>query len=142
MSGANIDLLMGIWDKFIEDSNKTPPFQDHQDLYSTIDSGSLGNIPWEHFKAMYTGDLSAARPIPDWIMTPHEVWYQNPRKVIHDLLANTDFNGEFDYVPYQEYSHVDNKGHWNDFMSGNWAWKQAVRCVIPFFLSFLINIFQ
>ena len=130
MSGANIDLLMNIWDKFTEETDDTSPFRDHKDLYSTIDSGSLGDIPWEHFKATYTGDIPRTGTIPTWMTTPHEVWYRSPRKVIHDLLANTDFNGEFDYTPYREYSHDDNKRRWGDFMSGNWAWEQAVRWLI------------
>ena len=55
----------------------------------------------------------------------YKVWFRNPRTLIHNILSNPDFDGEFDYAPVQEY---DVKGnHWfENFMSGNWAWKQAV----------------
>ena len=34
---------------------------------------------------------------------PYDVWYHDPRLLIHNLLANRDFNGEFDYTPFREF---------------------------------------
>jgi hypothetical protein len=39
---------------------------------------------------------------------------------------NADFNGEIDISPFQEYD-ADNNHRYQNFMSGNWVWKQAVR---------------
>ena len=40
------------------------------------------------------------------------------------MLENPDFAEHFDYAPHQQY---DTKGrHYENFMSGDWAWKQAV----------------
>jgi len=32
-----------------------PPFQNHRDLYDTIDSNPLGNTPWESFSLRFNG---------------------------------------------------------------------------------------
>ena len=45
------------------------------------------------------------------------------------MLSNPDFEGKIDYAPVQEY---DSKGahRFQNFMSGNWAWKQAVNAIL------------
>ncbi|KAF7969588.1 hypothetical protein HWV62_26903 [Athelia sp. TMB] len=53
-----------------------------------------------------------------------EVWYRDPRELIKNLLSNPDFDGEFDYSPFHEYD-GDGNHHFQDFMSGDWAWHQA-----------------
>jgi len=62
------------------------------------------------------------------MMAQHEVWFWDPLMLVHNMLSNPDFKDEFDYAPFQEYDGPDN--HWfQDFMSGNWAWKQCVGSV-------------
>jgi hypothetical protein len=46
-------------------------------------------------------------------------------KYKHTLLSNLDFRSNFDYAPFQECT-TDGTHHFQDFMSGNWAWTQAV----------------
>ena len=41
------------------------------------------------------------------------------------MISNPDFTGEFDFTPYQGYS-TDGQHWFEDFMLGDWAWKQAV----------------
>jgi hypothetical protein len=43
------------------------------------------------------------------------------------LLSNPDFKSDYDYTPFQE-STTNETHHFQDFMSGNWAWTQAVSC--------------
>lgn len=57
--------------------------------------------------------------------TEYELWYRDPRKVIHNILANPDLVDGIDYVPYREFQ--DGKRRYCDFMSGDWAWEQCVR---------------
>jgi hypothetical protein len=52
----------------------------------------------------------------------------------HNILANPDYKDEIDYVPFREYDTSDSTRRWKDFMSGDWAWQQAVR------LSYLYGI--
>ena len=54
----------------------------------------------------------------------YDVWYRNPWLLIHKLLANWDFYGEFDYIPFREFD-AQKRRRWQDFMSGDWAWKEA-----------------
>lgn len=43
---------------------------------------------------------------------------------MHNLLANRDFNGDFDYAPFQEFD-TGKRQRYQDFMSGDWAWNEA-----------------
>ena len=60
--------------------------------------------------------------------TKYQLWYRNPRAIIHNNLANPDLVNNIDYVPYREF--VGGKQRYSDFMSGDWAWDQ---CVCIFF---------
>ena len=70
-----------------------------------------------------------ARPpanVPSWMDKNYDVWYRDPKVLIKNIIANTDFDGEFNYAPYCEFS-PDGSQRYQNFMSGNWAWDQAVR---------------
>ena len=54
----------------------------------------------------------------------YQVWYRDPRKVIHNIFTNPDLADGIDYIPYHEFK--DGKRRYSDFMSGDWAWKQCV----------------
>lgn len=55
----------------------------------------------------------------------YDVWYRDPLQIVRNMLANPDFNGEMEFAPYRDYT-ADNKRYWKNFMSGDWAWNQAV----------------
>ena len=95
-------------------------------IYGTIDATSLGDTPWNHFNLNYLGEQNENRP--SWQMDNFTVWFCNPLTVIHNLLFNSDFDGGFDYSPFQECD-KDNNHQYENFMSRNWCWKQAV-CLI------------
>ncbi|KAI6132289.1 hypothetical protein EV401DRAFT_2053882 [Pisolithus croceorrhizus] len=57
----------------------------------------------------------------------YEVWYQDPREVIHGILASSEFTDSLDYVPYREYDASNDQRRWQDFMLGDWAWEQVDR---------------
>ena len=42
------------------------------------------------------------------------------------MLANPDFNGEFDYASYVEIG-KNGQWRWGDFFSANFAWHHSVR---------------
>ena len=81
-------------------------------------------MPWENFSVRYNG-IRPEGDVPSWMDTGYKVWYHNPCTLIHDILSNLDFDGEFDYAPLQEHDMHGNH-QFENFMSGNWAWKQAV----------------
>ena len=99
------------------------PFATHKDLYSTIDATNLGDAPWHHFNVNHQGEKSTNTP--PWQSEDFAVWFRNPLTVLHNLLSNPDFDGVFDYSPFQE-RNKENNHRYENLMSGNWSWKQAV----------------
>ena len=59
----------------------------------------------------------------------HDVWHRNPREVIKDILARKDLEGHFNYAAYREIN--GQQRQYGNMMSGDWAWDQSVRPVIP-----------
>lgn len=121
---AQIDALMDIWASKSPDHE--PPFVDHKDLYQTIDNITLGDVPWKSLSVSYGGTIAEGEDVPPWVRSEYEVWYRDPLAVLKNQLANPDFQGKFHAAPYREYNE-DGERVWSDVMSGNWAWKQAVR---------------
>lgn len=102
----------------------SPPILDHNDLHSTIDVIKLGRIPWKSYTVQYNGFRPENAPTPKWMTVKYQLWYRDPREVIHSLFANPDLADGIDYVPYRDFK--DGKRRYCDFMSGDWAWRQCV----------------
>lgn len=118
-----MDALMKLW----SDSGAAPPFHNHADLYDRIDSSSVGDAPWTDFTVSYDGDIPEGESEPpEWMTQEYQVWFRDPVQLMRNLVANPDFKNEFDYTPYQEYDQ-QGKHRYQDLMSGDWAWRQAVR---------------
>lgn len=133
MSGKKINQLMDIWAAFPRDENvdhphdaddAAPPFANSADLYNVIDSTQLGDVPWQAFSVTYDGEIPDGVP-PTWMSNSHEVWYRDPLKVMENQIGNQDFGTDMDFAPKQVFDKND-KRQYTDFMSGNWAWEQAV----------------
>ncbi|KAJ7465852.1 hypothetical protein B0H11DRAFT_1922130 [Mycena galericulata] len=73
-----------------------PPFVNHRDLYNTIDATEVGHVPWESFNVSWNGACPAGDETP-WKKQEYMVYGGDDR---------------------------DNR-EYMDFMSGNWAWRQA-----------------
>ena len=123
MSAGNIDILLDLWSTSLFKHGDEPPFASHRDLYDTIDATPVGDVPWENFGVRYNGIRPEGDVLP-WMDAEYEVWFHNPRTLVQNMLINSDFDKEFDYAPLQEY--VDGNHRFENFMSGNWVWKQAV----------------
>lgn len=128
MSAGDINFMTGLWAASLAPHNDSPPFANANAMYDTIDSTPLGDVPWQSFTLNYNGDVPNDRPndeTPPWMTADYDVWFRDPRILVQNMISNPEFDGEFDYAPYHEYS-ADNQHRFEDFMSGNWAWKQAV----------------
>jgi hypothetical protein len=123
MSGGHIDKLLGIWAATLVADGAKPPFKSHKDLYSTIDSTPHADCPWETLKLQYDG-TKPERDIPPWMTSQYDVWYRDPCMLVKNILSNPGFNNEFDCAPLQEHD-TDGNHRFQNFMSGNWCWKQA-----------------
>jgi len=151
MPANQIDTLLEIWAASLLRLGGNPLFTDHTDLYRVIDSMSVGAVKWENFKITYKrkrdgedgpdeqdevieltgqggqdGQDDQDEPEAPWMFDIYDVWYRDPRQVIHNLLGRTDIKGEMDFVPYREFDATNDQRRWEDFMSGDWAWDEAV----------------
>jgi Plavaka transposase len=127
MSIGDINFILRLWAASLAVHNKEPPFMNATSLYKAIDSTPLAGTAWDSFSLQYNCDL-AAGDVLSWMNTEYDVWFRDPRTLVHDLLSNPDFKAGFDYAPFQEHT-SDGVHRFQDFMSANWAWKQAVsRC--------------
>lgn len=134
MSAGKIDKLL----KLLADVyGKQPPFTSSQGLYKLIDAIKQGDVPWNTFSVTYDGARPPEGvPQPPWMNEKYEVWFRDPLQVLENQIANPDFNGMMDLSPKRVYR--KGKRQYNDMMSGNWAWEQAVSCCNS--LAALINI--
>lgn len=123
MSGENIDKLLKL------DFGGQVPFSNHRELYAAIDSVPVGGVPWQSISIKYNGVPShgddSDEPQPKWMSNTYEVFYRDPRLVVHEMLANPDFKDNIDFAPYHVFNE-DGDRVYQHLMSGDWAWEQAV----------------
>jgi hypothetical protein len=124
MSAPNINMLLDLWAATLLKHDDTPPFANHSDLYNTIDSTPLGDIPWQSFSLTYDGELPDDA-VPQWMILEYDVWFRDPHLVVKNMISNPDYKHHFDTAPVQVFDHDGNR-RYRDFMSGDWAWEEAV----------------
>lgn len=129
MSANNINDLLELWTATLP-CDQDPPFANKQGLYDTIDNIGLGDAPWKSFSVSFNGELHEA-DTTSWKHAKYDVWYRDPCTVLHNQLENRNFASEMDFAP-KEVRDEDGKRRYSDFMSGDWAWRQAVRFNSPF----------
>ncbi|KIL55034.1 hypothetical protein M378DRAFT_188697 [Amanita muscaria Koide BX008] len=93
-------------------------------LYETIDAIEHGDVSWESFTTSYNGEITEENDAP-WRHASYEIWYRDPLKVLKNQLSNRDFAKEMDFAPKKVYDSKTGKRQYQDFMSGEWAWRQA-----------------
>ncbi|KAG1805024.1 uncharacterized protein HD556DRAFT_1429137 [Suillus plorans] len=116
MSGGDIDFIFNLWAASLAAHGETPPFANHVEMYNVIDSTPLGDVAWQSFSSEYNGALPEG-DIPTWMTSEYDVWFRDPRILVHNILSNPDFEGEFDYAPLQEYDTSNGAHRFQDFMS-------------------------
>ncbi|KAJ6468111.1 hypothetical protein C8R47DRAFT_1302846 [Mycena vitilis] len=121
-SAAEINTALDLWAAQVLQYGGAPPWRTAQDLYDAIDSIQHGDAPWKVYQIQYTGPRP---PVPPkWMSETYELCTRDSRTVLHQQLANSDFQDKIDYSPYRQYD-ADGKRVWSNLMSGDWAWKQA-----------------
>jgi Plavaka transposase len=130
MSAGNINILLDLWAATLLKHDEPPPFADAADMYETIDSTPLGDIPWQSFPVTYDASGDAPPPdsgpqIPQWKYTPYEVWFRDPRLVVRNMVDNPNYKDGFDTTPIRVFD--GDHRQYENFMSGDWAWDEAVR---------------
>ena len=98
-------------------------------LKATIDAIQWGDAPFQTFRVRYGGPIDDDSP--EWKKTSYEVHTRNAQSVLRNMIQSVDFKDSFDYRPYAEYTKPGHR-RWSHFMSGHWAWKEAVRVSMHF----------
>ena len=125
MPEHQIDDLLQIWARTLPLEADTL-FTSARDLYSTLDAIHLAEVRWQSFSLSYKPqdgeDISAP-----WKSKEYDVWFRDPREVLKGQLSNRDFENEMDFAPKMVIDREKRTRRYQDFMSGEWAWEQAVR---------------
>lgn len=126
LSQRKINMLLELWAATLVPHGDSPPITDHKNLHQQIDAIKLGNVHWENFDLRYEGPIPEATHLAEWKTARYDVWHRNPREVIKNILARLDLEGHVDYAAYKEFN--NGQRQYGNVMSGDWAWKQSVRC--------------
>jgi len=130
-SAAKTDQFLQLMAASLATHGDTPPFVNHRELYETIDAIPVGGVPWQSFTFTYEGPKPADDP-PKWMDAEYVVWYRDPHELFLEMLKNPEFAKSFDAAPLRQYNENGDRQYEN-FMSGDWAWKQAVRIFLPLY---------
>ncbi|KAF9645830.1 hypothetical protein BDM02DRAFT_3130787 [Thelephora ganbajun] len=115
LSQGIINKLLETWSATLIPYGDLPPITDHQDLHTQINAIKLGNVPWRSYTAQYQWLRPESGPIPEWMEAQYQLWYRNPRQVIHHIFANPEFASGIDYAPHHDFQDEN----------GDWAWDQC-----------------
>ena len=115
-------------------------FESPKDLYETIDAIPYGEAAWKTFTISYTGPRDPDAP---WKHEKYVVHTRNALEVLEDMADCPEFNGKWEYVPYEKYVGQNNR-EFSSLMSGRFAYKQAVstfnfHCVIPILIPLSVE---
>lgn len=123
------DQLLSLWSATLRtiDPTASLPFANHRDILDKIDKIKHGGVHWDFFDVKYSGEIP--NDPPSWMQQEYRVWFRNALDVAESMLKNRDFDKKFDYAPYKEYTDTGERRYGN-FMSGDWAWKQAVNFIL------------
>ena len=78
-----------------------------------------------NYKGSQPETLGPDGEVPLWTTADYDIWFCDPCLLVHEMIGNPEFKHEFEYTPYHEFS-ADGQHRFENFMSGDWAWKQAV----------------
>jgi len=99
------------------------PWKNVNELYSMINSIAVGGVGWKSYKFHYTGPKPAA--LPQWMEETYDLNVRDVLTILEHQISSTQFNGQFDYVPYQEYDSTGNCVYSN-LMSAFWENREVV----------------
>ncbi|KAN0129101.1 hypothetical protein V8E53_013097 [Lactarius tabidus] len=105
------------------DSCNEVPWHNARDMYDTIDSITVSGVGWTTHRLSYRGPRPSGM-VPRWMQESYELNVRDVLSVFEEQLASKEFDGQFEYTPYEEYDEKGSRVYCN-FMSGNWAFREA-----------------
>lgn len=125
-SQGDLDHLMNVWAARNIRKYQEPdaPFTDTEHMHAVIDEVPFGAENWTTVTVQYSGELDDASPA--YLRESYTFYMRDVLRSVEVMAESSDFDGKFDYVPYKEFG-PDGRRRWSNLMSGQWAWRQAVR---------------
>ncbi|KAF8258996.1 hypothetical protein EI94DRAFT_1774037 [Lactarius quietus] len=96
-----------------------------KDMYDTIDSIAIGRVGWTTHQLSYIGPRPSGT-VPCWMDESYELNVWDVLSIFEEQLASKEFDGWFEYTPYEEYTENGSCMYCN-LMSGDWAFCEANR---------------
>ena len=93
------------------------PWNNINEFHAMINSVAVGGVGWKSYKFCYTGPKPAAPP--QWMEETYDLNARDVLAVLEHQIGSTQFDSQFDYVPYQEYDLTGNHVYSN-LMSVFW----------------------
>ena len=99
------------------------PWSSAKEMYETIDSIQEGDAPFRTIHFKYSGPI-CPNP-PHWMTETYELCTRDSQRLLLNQVATTDFDNTFDYIPYRQFNHTNDRV-WSNLMSGDWPWNESV----------------
>ncbi|KAI9431742.1 hypothetical protein F5148DRAFT_961815, partial [Russula earlei] len=98
------------------------PWDNAEQLYATIDSIYAREIGWKTLQFTYTGPKPST-PL-QWMEKTYDLNLQDVLGLLEQQLASTEFEGQFEYTPFQEFD-FNGDCVYSHLMSAFWANREA-----------------
>lgn len=100
-------------------------FGSANDIYNTIESIPYGEAPWTTYQVRLKVPEGAAVDDTPWKYGTYEIHARNIEQVLLNMAASPEFDGKWDYGPYEEFT-APGVQRFSNLMSGRFAYRQAV----------------
>ena len=133
MSAGHINFITGLWEASLAPHNDSPPFKNAKEMFP-------GKVLLCTTMGLHLIFLEPDGKKPPWTTADYDIWFHDPCLPVHEMIGNLEFKGEFGFIPYPEHN-ADSQHHFENFMSGDWAWKQVVsgtHCFNPLLIICII----
>ncbi|KAH8977840.1 hypothetical protein EDB86DRAFT_2816711 [Lactarius hatsudake] len=128
-SAADVQQGLDLWRATVlmyqadPDSCDGVPWKSATEMYGTIDSIPVGGVSWTTYQLSYSGPQPTGT-LPQWMQEMYELNVRDVLSVFEEQLALKEFDGDFEYTPYEEYNEMGSCVYSN-LMSGIWAFREA-----------------
>ncbi|KAH9060394.1 hypothetical protein EDB83DRAFT_2292370 [Lactarius deliciosus] len=99
------------------------PWKSATEMYGTINSILVGGVSWTTYQLSYSRP-QPTRTLPQWMQETYELNVRDVLSVFEEQLASKEFDGDFEYTPYEEYNKMGSRIYSN-LMSGIWAFCEV-----------------
>ena len=108
-------------------------FASAADMYAHIHAIPYGPGSWRAFSVRWNGPMAPDSDAP-WKHDTYTVYTRDPLYVLEHMARNPEFDGKWDYVPFEKYVGPNNR-EFSNLFSGRFAYQKAVSSLKMFYDS-------